>query len=302
VGVSYQNYGASDESTVPVILSVTNPQGNTVYRDTAYTQPCKSGQSSEIAFRDFTAVDKGVYNFCTVIRLSGDQYTGNDTMYRSVESADAVNIDALSVDFMDAGDTIAEGTSFHPVGEFRNLGARDLDFPWTHIEIRPCGSQTLAIRLNDQPMVIPGDASFDILDTFPSRQGIYDTKNLLPGCYQIAAFTDVGNPPDTAFAYFYVIGQPPASVNVTRQDLSPRISPNPSTGISNLFMTLPADAPVSIEINNILGERVASYKYDGVAAGETVQLLDLSALPNGSYQIRIIAGSESRLTPIAIIR
>ena len=64
------------------------------------------------------------------------------------------------------------------------------------------------------------------------------------------------------------------------------IYPNPSNGIVNLKVNLVSATELNIEVMNITGARTGIYKTTGkVQAGEVV--VDLSALPNGVYLLRI---------------
>ncbi len=73
-----------------------------------------------------------------------------------------------------------------------------------------------------------------------------------------------------------------------------KLFPNPTTGIFTLaFMGVQDFVPVTIEIYNVLGEKVYSISYQSLANSHQLKTIDLSNQPNGIYFYRVVAENRS---------
>lgn len=91
-------------------------------------------------------------------------------------------------------------------------------------------------------------------------------------------------------------------LGVTQNAFSKGISlyPSPSTGKVNLSINLDKVSPVTVEVYNIAGEKVASFN-EGMTSS-TVLNYDLTSLSNGLYTVKIIANDETAVKQLQIVK
>jgi lysyl endopeptidase len=96
---------------------------------------------------------------------------------------------------------------------------------------------------------------------------------------------------------------PNSSVGVAQTadiTLSFNVYPNPSNGVFNLEVTLPASQNVSINILNILGETVSTKTYTNMSNG--VYSIDLSKESKGLYFAEIISASGKTVKKLSLVK
>lgn len=84
-----------------------------------------------------------------------------------------------------------------------------------------------------------------------------------------------------------------------KNDISLNIYPNPVTETLNLTVNNAPDAPVSLEIVNVLGKKVIDLGGKQVLSNET-RRIDVTALPRGVYFLNILA--ENRIRSIRFVK
>jgi len=73
--------------------------------------------------------------------------------------------------------------------------------------------------------------------------------------------------------------------------LAPTV-PNPTASSALVVYTLPADAQVSLELFNALGEKVRTIVSEVQKQGDYRIQLDATGLPEGSYFLRLASGGQ----------
>lgn len=79
------------------------------------------------------------------------------------------------------------------------------------------------------------------------------------------------------------------------------VYPNPASGRATLRLYLADDGPVSIEVGDVLGRRVAAQRVEA-SAGVVDVGLGLEGLPAGSYVLRVEAGGEASVQRFTVVR
>ena len=80
------------------------------------------------------------------------------------------------------------------------------------------------------------------------------------------------------------------------------LSGNPARGSLQFAVSLPADAPASLELVDITGRRVAKQDLGALAAGNHTIQMDASALRPGVYWARLTQAQKLTSTRVAIVR
>lgn len=78
--------------------------------------------------------------------------------------------------------------------------------------------------------------------------------------------------------------------------------PNPFNAATTISFSLPHDAPASLFIYNILGEKVATLLDKPMTAGTHSVTWHADALPSGVYFARLRAGTQSKAMPMTLIK
>ena len=91
----------------------------------------------------------------------------------------------------------------------------------------------------------------------------------------------------------------PAGLDETTLDRTLSIYPNPTNGVVTLSYRLDNGAPVSVEVMNVLGERVFATN-NSAAAGLHTQIIDLDGLSDGLYFFTINAGNVNSTRKITL--
>ena len=79
-------------------------------------------------------------------------------------------------------------------------------------------------------------------------------------------------------------------------------TPNPFQSSTRLRYTLAEDAPVSLQVYDLLGRRVATLVNEGQPAGRHTVLLDGRRLPSGSYVVRLQVGTQMQIQRIVVVQ
>ena len=80
---------------------------------------------------------------------------------------------------------------------------------------------------------------------------------------------------------------------VPRSALRVEIFPNPVVEIMHIEFEMDNPLPVSIQLFNVMGERVAALQDGYLPAGKHIMTWNAEVLPSGAYYGRLIAGKES---------
>jgi hypothetical protein len=75
--------------------------------------------------------------------------------------------------------------------------------------------------------------------------------------------------------------------------------PNPTTGLLNIELNGIPEAPLLVEVFNLLGARVHRESFAPDAAGSALQI-DLRALPAGSYLVKLRSGTANLVKQIVV--
>ncbi len=162
-----------------------------------------------------------------------------------------------------------------------------------------------------QPSPDPMAASYAILD----RTAEGDTVLAFAERYE----TSKSFGPDITFTNIKMVtigdndlrGCPSESVDVVTsviedvwagQSKEMRLVPNPATDVVMLHARNLREGPVSIQIVNMMGQRVARYTAYSSSIGEAEQAMDISGLASGMYYVHIVQASETFTEPLSIQR
>jgi hypothetical protein len=76
--------------------------------------------------------------------------------------------------------------------------------------------------------------------------------------------------------------------------------PNPARSYVNVNYTIERDETVSVEIYNLIGNKLQEFNYGYQSAGSYSQQLNISNLANGMYLVRIQAGDEQVISKLKV--
>jgi flagellar hook assembly protein FlgD len=79
-------------------------------------------------------------------------------------------------------------------------------------------------------------------------------------------------------------------------------APNPFRSSTRLRYTLTEDTPVSLQVYDLLGRRVATLVNEEQPAGRHTVMLDGKGMPSGSYVVRLQAGTQMRTQRIVVVQ
>ncbi len=252
----YTNRARNDETNVKVSFAITLASG-VVYRDSATVASLKSGQTVDVSFKDWTPTAAGQFDCCAMALLATDQLSVDDTTCANIDVSYAHNLQSILVLYPESGHEVLAGSSILLIASFRNAGMGWLYQIPVSLIIRRCSDLALVYRADTIIDQMAPDSL--AIDTFPSRQAVYDTKTLLPGCYRIAAIArypkDECRLDDTAFAYFTIGSQ---SAVTTHSMLSHGLAilgtfPNPASASTTLAYSLPESGDITLRLLDVTG-------------------------------------------------
>ena len=93
-----------------------------------------------------------------------------------------------------------------------------------------------------------------------------------------------------------------ASLTTRRGTMAMHAAPNPSAGRTALGYELPAAAHVRLVVYDVLGREVARLVDGAVEAGRHAAVLDGSALPAGTYLVRLTADGRAQTQRLTLLR
>jgi hypothetical protein len=243
VSATFKNNGSVSDSNIIVTVVIRNPNGVSVYRDTQVVDILTSGQTKEIAFRNFTPTTLGTHQACAITILATDENVSDDTTCSSMLVHYEVDAQAVSVLVPTPDGTIPAKVGFRAKGLFAAPGVRDFYDLKVRMQVRNCSNNSLVIQIDStiaELLYDDGNVPFE----FPSRQGKFDTRNLTPGCYKIAVICtapDDGNRnDDTAYANFEVVS------TTLAHDIKGDSVLTPRNGIQN-----PTTIPITMRFRNV---------------------------------------------------
>ena len=79
------------------------------------------------------------------------------------------------------------------------------------------------------------------------------------------------------------------------------VYPNPATNFVNVSMTLSEVSDVNVAIYDMQGKQVGTYNYGRQSSGDHIFNLQTSSLKQGTYFVRMQAGSATQTTKILIL-
>ena len=206
--VDFRNIGGNDEANVPVTAVIMNQDSVVVYRDTQIVPSWPSGLVREATFKNWS-LPPGPYTFYAITLLANDQQRSDDTL--SVTQVHVrYDYDAAAIGIVNPqpNEEKPYTLSWQPTAVFQSHGAQDLFNVPVRIQIRRCSDGTLVFQSDSTIEALNTDQN-QYFFSFPSKQGMYNISNLMPGCYTISAITlypnDADRTNDTTYSTFSVI-------------------------------------------------------------------------------------------------
>jgi hypothetical protein len=93
---------------------------------------------------------------------------------------------------------------------------------------------------------------------------------------------------------------PPDAIEETTADFGMSVYPNPSEGMNTVEFALPQTASVTVQVFDIAGKQVYTENYGSLGAGSYTNVLNLEALANGAYTVRLTVGEQAQSTMLVI--
>ncbi len=220
IRAEFQNSGTSDETNVRVVATISR-QGTIVYRDTEYIYNWTSGEYRDGTFRDYTPTTTLPYEICVYAELEDDENENDNSSCHEWDTRYETDIRAVNVTYPN-DTTIREGTALRVRGRFSNIGVDDRFDVKARVQIKRCGDNVLVFQADSTIPELIGDAAVEFI--FPYKAGNFDTRNIPPGCYNVAVIAllsdDVDRTNDTARNTFTIT---PLSNNIKAESiLSPQ--------------------------------------------------------------------------------
>lgn len=267
ISMRFHNSGVLNQPSGKVTAVVKNPSGQVVYRDTVTLANWTSGQYRDTTFRDFTPITIGDYEVLAISILTLDQLRINDTIRTKLFVRYEADVKAVAVfDPEDDGEK-PEGKSFQPIGIFESVGVRDLFDIRARVQIRKCSDNSLVYQADS----LPGIPELNIDEgqkkfAFPTKQGIFDIKNIPAGCYKLCVISllsdDGDRTNDTACTFFSFI---------------PKLKGNIEVGVGRRFKTISG--------------AVDSMRYRGIGGNLNLILTDNNYTENGNTSVSFAASA-----------
>ncbi|MEZ4800475.1 MAG: T9SS type A sorting domain-containing protein [Flavobacteriales bacterium] len=85
-------------------------------------------------------------------------------------------------------------------------------------------------------------------------------------------------------------------------NISLNIYPNPANGIANISYGITESATVSIDVFNLVGEKVMTFNKGTMAAGNYIQQVDFSTLSAGMYMVNFTANGVSNTMRVTVAK
>ena len=173
------NRGVDTERSVPISCVTTDPNGNVVYRDTAFvTLP--PAETQLVRFPDFTPMKVGNFRVCGTSMLATDQNHSNDALCQTSRVGWGRDMQMLAIVTPKKNDSIVYTTGVRARAQFRNIGSEDGYFVPVRLEVRRTTDGQLFFRADTTIEAVDADSSV-FTCIFPIAQGQYDSRKLAVG-------------------------------------------------------------------------------------------------------------------------
>lgn len=102
--------------------------------------------------------------------------------------------------------------------------------------------------------------------------------------------------------FAYELSDPSGINDASANSFEMNVFPNPSTEVASVKFKLTSEESVRIEVYNILGGLVETVVNENMTAGAHLVTIDNSNLINGTYFVKLTAGSASAASKISVIK
>ena len=291
-----QTYPVCAGAEVDLTVRLTNNSSTTM---TACTITASDGASTvatynwtgSLAMYDYVDVVIGTYwpstttNITYTVTSSGDVYAGNNSLTHVYEAALAAN-NLLEVTIVT--DNYPDETTWtikNSAGTTVMSGG-----PYTGTGTTYTSTQTVS----------GVDCfTFEILDSYGDGiccsygNGSYTVKSGTTTLFTGGTFADSDS---KVFKYSAV------SVEENESGNNVSVYPNPFNDNTNLVLNLEANAEVSFDVFNALGQKVMSQNKGSLGAGSHTINLDFSAMENGFYFVTVTVGENTITKKITLVK
>jgi hypothetical protein len=206
--IVFRNDGSGTESNVRIIASVKDSTTEVYYRDTVVVGSWISGETKEVSFKNVIPTQFGLHFFTAKAELSTDENAADDSIQTIAFAGWEFSVIGEKVLLPLDSVPVAEKVGFKAKVRFGSTFTMKnyYNVP-VRLQIRRCNNHYLVFQADT---IVPSFSSGMSLDqSFPSRQGKYDTRQFTPGCYEIfgiARFpTDANSSDDTVRSIFSIV-------------------------------------------------------------------------------------------------
>lgn len=101
--------------------------------------------------------------------------------------------------------------------------------------------------------------------------------------------------------FVMILGIQAAKAQAQQQltDFQLRLQPNPASRYVEVHFVVPAGL-ASVELFNVLGQKIKSAMQVNTTGGETTLPMDLNGLPHGVYLVRVLYGNQSAIRRLTV--
>lgn len=299
--------------------------GNVLASRTTSTIPTSfpPGSMMNVRIGEFYPTSPGRYYVDVVVSADSDQVTSNDTL-RSVPSRDRItrgtmvddrHISQIPFEVVYATDAAAGDPAYYPhlpargdtvrdstqvMAMFINNGADSIAKAMVHAIIVDSANKVVYNHTAEVTSLVAGRrvTMRYFADFHPAKSGTYcvsawidpqpgdalPTNDTAHWCF-VVAMKDTSTDTSTSA----VPGEAASKLAAARL----AVAPNPTSGRASIYLALPSAVRGRLVITDLLGRDVRSIERQ-FDAGEQTMPLEIDALPNGTYMVRI----ESAGAPI----
>jgi hypothetical protein len=293
--VTVINFGTSNETDVPVFVTIANPSGVVVYRDTAKASLAPL-EKDTVTFRNFTPTFTGYYRISAVSVLPTDQNHTNDTIWFDIPVVEDTNKDIMAVSVVDPlpGSTKPKGIPFQVTATFK---FKDGLINYTNVPVRleiiPCLDSFVTFGADSLIPLITKDSTL-ITFAFPSNHDFESTKYLDTGCYKVIVsimdWYDKDTSNNKAYSTFQIV--PANSIKFIQENRGIAFSsnfPNPFSAATTLNYEVATGGYITMRILDVAGVNLETIMSDVfVSEGKHELTLDGSHLPSGTYFVEVL--------------
>jgi len=208
IRVRVSNFGSNNEETIRVYASIKDRRGKKIYFDTLAISSLLKKENKEIDFKNFEALEPGVYTFYSHVVSDADGYSDNDSVITSFTVGPANDVQVVQILDPHNDEVKPIESEFEPRAVFRFSGISD--------KIGKVPVRVEIIRLPDSALAFHADGTIEELTyyagltefSFPNQIPDTSIRNLPPGHYLMKVMalvsTDDVHLNDTAKVEFYV--------------------------------------------------------------------------------------------------